>query len=87
MLWCAILLAGLAFPPQGTKATPASSQDGAGVALLARGNLSGAEAAFRRDLQTDPEDVEALNDLGVILRRKGEPHEAVELFRRAVGRL
>jgi tetratricopeptide (TPR) repeat protein len=41
-----------------------------GRALLANGRTAEAEAAYRRALELDPNDVAALNNLGLVLRRR-----------------
>lgn len=49
-----------------------------------KGNLAEAEAAYRRALAVDPENVEAFNNLGMIASRVGQHDIAIELIRRAV---
>ena len=50
----------------------ASRLDAEGLSLLEQGQVSGAEARFREALQIDARDVDALNNLGVILRRASQ---------------
>jgi len=53
-------------------------------ALLAAGREAEAEAAYRRALAAGPADLETLNDLGVLLAKRGDYAGAEELFRRAL---
>src|SRR6266446_4367408 len=82
MIGCSILVVGLWLVPQAAGLS-ASRLDAEGLSLLEQGQVSGAEARFREALQIDPRDVDALNNLGVILRRKGEPDKAMELLQGA----
>jgi len=52
--------------------------------LLLQGRLAEAEPLFASVLQTEPNHVEALNALGVVALRTGNPARAVELFARVV---
>ncbi len=49
-----------------------------------RGDAAGAEAGFRGILARDPEHVEALNNLGVVLRARGQVEAALECYVRAL---
>ena len=54
-----------------------------GSANLALGRLGQAEQILRRALESDPDFVPALNNLGVVLMEKGETGEARRVFQRA----
>jgi Tfp pilus assembly protein PilF len=54
------------------------------MAELARG--AEAEAAYRRVLERRPKEPRALNNLGVLLARRGELREAAALFEQALER-
>lgn len=54
-----------------------------GSANLKLGRLGQAEQMLRRALETDPDFVPALNNLGVVLMEKGETGEARRVFQRA----
>lgn len=55
-----------------------------GLALLARGDRAGAEAAFTRAHFLDPDAPEAENNLGVVRAREGRASEAVVHLRHAL---
>ena len=54
-----------------------------GSANLKLGRLGQAEQMLRRALETDPDFVPALNNLGVVLMERGETGEARRVFQRA----
>ncbi len=56
-----------------------------GSALAAQGDLSGAEAAFRRALALDPENPVARLDLALLLARRGNTDEARERLESLAG--
>jgi len=58
----------------------------AGIAQHNAGRLDTAEAAYRRALERDPNNPDALNLLGVILQDRGQPVRSVELISRALRR-
>jgi tetratricopeptide (TPR) repeat protein len=53
-------------------------------ALQRQGDLAGAEAGYRQVLTKEPDHVEALNNLGNVLRGLKRPDEAVDCLRRAL---
>jgi Flp pilus assembly protein TadD len=55
-----------------------------GNARRSVGNVSGAEQAYRRALDTDARTVDAANGLGVLLVEAKRPGEAVGWFQRAI---
>ena len=55
-----------------------------GNQLLQRGQLAGAEQAYRTHLKTHPAHVEALANLGAVLSRREEFGEAVVQYRKAL---
>lgn len=50
-----------------------------------RGDLAGAEATFRRVLEKDPRDTQAMDNLAVVARRRGDLAGAETWYRRALG--
>src|SRR5712672_3535699 len=54
-------------------------------ALLRQGRMREAEDAYERVLERDPNDVEALNVLGMGYLNRGNAARALELLRRASG--
>ena len=60
-------------------------QVGLGVALLQRGETTGAEAAFRAALAHDAHDADAWANLGTIALQRGESLAAIDYYRKAVG--
>ncbi|MDJ0786465.1 MAG: tetratricopeptide repeat protein [Myxococcota bacterium] len=56
----------------------------AGMANERTGNYAAAIRAYRRGLESEPENVELLNSLGFSHFQKGESHEAMEVLTRAV---
>jgi len=84
MLRCGILAASLWLAFQAAGPGSASRWDAEGLSLLEHGQVSEAERSFRKALEIDSQDVDALNNLAVILRRRGEPDKAVELLQRGV---
>ncbi|QYZ71682.1 tetratricopeptide repeat protein [Neotabrizicola shimadae] len=54
-----------------------------GSANLALGRLNQAELALRRAVDEDPENIPALNNLGVVLMNEDKPGEARVFFQRA----
>src|SRR5207253_2441507 len=83
MIVCGILAASVWLALQSAGLGSASRLDAEGLSLLDRGQVSEAEARFRKALEIDPQDGDALNNLGVILRRRGEVDKAVELLQGA----
>lgn len=78
---CSIQFYGLGFSfAPGVKKQSASQFDSVALALMAHRDFSEAELQFRKALKINPRDVDALNKLGVILRRKEKPVEAVVLL-------
>lgn len=71
--------------PAGTKKQSASQFDSAGFVFMVHAHLSKAELQFRKALMVNPQDIDALNNLGVILRRKDRPVKAVEFLRHVAG--
>jgi serine/threonine-protein kinase len=61
----------------------AATQSQLGHSLLARGDLEGATAAFRKAIDLDPGHAEAHNGLGRALQRKGNLDEAIAEYRKA----
>lgn len=57
-----------------------------GERRFAAGELTAAEEAFRRALELEPDQVEALNNLGVARWQQGDPQEALDALRRAMER-
>ncbi len=53
-------------------------------ALQKQGDLAGAEAAYRRVLALEPDNAEALNNLGNVLRALKRPAESVDCFQQAL---
>ncbi|HUG84370.1 MAG TPA: tetratricopeptide repeat protein [Euzebya sp.] len=54
-----------------------------GLALLAEGDVTGAETALRAALRIDPHDAPAVVSLGHLIRMHGDTREATELLERA----
>jgi Flp pilus assembly protein TadD len=84
MLSKGILALSLSLVLQTTGPGGASHWDAEGLARLQQGQVSEAERCFRKALEINAQDVDALNNLAVIFRRQGKPGEAVELLRRGV---
>jgi Flp pilus assembly protein TadD len=57
--------------------------DARGNMSAERGDLHGAEQAFRRALALDPTDLTALSNLGILLARQGDLAQAMQLLNRA----
>ena len=55
-----------------------------GVGLMQAGRIGEAEAIFRRVLDAEPENADALHLLGIAMRQSGRPKDAVELIKRAI---
>jgi Tfp pilus assembly protein PilF len=55
-------------------------------ALRALGRVAEAREAYQAAIRLAPDDVDALNGLGVLAVQSGAPDEAVELFRRVLAR-
>src|SRR5438445_4354836 len=51
---------------------------------LKRGDNVSAEKGFRRALEIDPNSLQALNDLGIVLARMGRPAEAIPFYQKAL---
>jgi predicted O-linked N-acetylglucosamine transferase (SPINDLY family) len=49
------------------------------------GRLAQAETLYKRLLEADPDNADALNLLGTVARQQGRPDAAVDLIRRAIG--
>jgi Tfp pilus assembly protein PilF len=56
-----------------------------GVLKASTGDKAGAEAAYRRALDSSPNDLDALNNLGLLLLEKGENEEAKVVFDKLAG--
>ncbi len=52
-----------------------------------QGEYPEAEAAFRRALDEDPDSIEANYGMGLLLKAKGEPHQASRLFEKVIERV
>ncbi|UIE36372.1 tetratricopeptide repeat protein [Leptodesmis sichuanensis] len=52
-----------------------------GIQLIEAGDFRGAEAAFRKAIQLDPNNATAHYSLGVALAAQGKPEEAIAEFR------
>jgi tetratricopeptide (TPR) repeat protein len=61
------------------------SQLDTGLACQQKGDLDGAEAAFRAVLDADPDHPDALVLLGTLLQKTKRPKEGVELIEQAIG--
>lgn len=70
--------------PGAASATPAARAWGEGLALLQRGDHSGAVAAFRRAIEEDAEYVPAYLGAGAAYMGLGRASEAARAFRRAI---
>ncbi len=57
-----------------------------GVGHHKAGRLKEAEAVYRRILEADPENADALHLLGVVARQAGRHDAAVDLIQRAIAR-
>ena len=57
-----------------------------GVSLMQAGRIGEAEAIYRRVLEAEPENADALHLLGIAMRQSGRPKEAIELIKRAIAR-
>jgi Flp pilus assembly protein TadD len=55
-----------------------------GVSAYKRGDIDGAFVRFTKAVETNPDDPEALNNLGQMLVRKGRVEEAIPQFDRAI---
>lgn len=55
-----------------------------GTILQQKGKLPKSERAYRRAIKTHPDFVEALNNLGNVLRALGRIREAVTCYRRSL---
>lgn len=60
------------------------SNSSAGLALLGQGRCADAVEAFRRALQTDPDDADTHNNLGIAYRELGRLEESVASYQRAL---
>jgi tetratricopeptide (TPR) repeat protein len=65
------------------KTTQAVAQCEFGLALLAAGLVSEAEAELQAALSAEPNDRDVLNALGGLYRDTGNPERAIEIYRRA----
>jgi Flp pilus assembly protein TadD len=54
-----------------------------GTALFVQGDLQGARARFESAIERQPDDAEALNNLGLVLERIGQPEQAANRFSQA----
>jgi FkbM family methyltransferase len=92
--WCAAqpasgkkALAGPKSPPAKTApsaSSPASTAEvAAGAALFERGDYPGAEQAFRRAVAAQPDNAEAILNLGTTLKRQRRLPEALDCFQKA----
>lgn len=55
-----------------------------GVAAYGRGDLASALDAFSKAVEADPDNADALNNLGQVLARSGRPKEAIPHFDQAI---
>ena len=55
-----------------------------GIARTKRGNGKAAEDAFKMAIETNPDNVEAYNQLGILYRRTGRPDEAQLVYETAL---
>jgi tetratricopeptide (TPR) repeat protein len=85
VLGAAALYAGLAFVPLVQEALAHSHMANVeGATLLQQGDLSGAEQAFQKALDANPNNPEALNNLGRALALQGKTLEATNRYRHAL---
>ena len=81
----AALYAGLAFIPLVQQAMALSHMANVeGATLLQQGDLSGAAQAFERALDANPNNPEALNNMGRALALQGKPLDAANRYRHAL---
>ena len=73
-----------ATPKAGESAPTAMDIRRSGVAAYQRGDLTAAFGEFTRAVEANPEDPEALNNLGQVMVRSGRAEEAIALFDRAI---
>lgn len=78
------VLALLLAPAQGDVAATAEQHLAFGIEVARRGLWSEARFRFERAVALDPENAEALNDLGVALEQQGEFAKAREAFEKAL---
>jgi Flp pilus assembly protein TadD len=74
-----LLLVALLFAPGAVESTFNSA-----AAALSRGDLSSAEQGFRRVLKSQPNNIGALGNLGVIYSRTGRTREAIGVYQQAM---
>ncbi len=67
------------------QAGPQSESMDSAIAALERGDAGTAEQILRADLHAKPNDVQALDVLGVVLDKEGKLAEADQAYRRALG--
>jgi tetratricopeptide (TPR) repeat protein len=81
----AVLYAVLAFVPlvRGGD-TRAHMMNLEGAARLEKGDVAGATESFRKAVEADPRNAEALNNFGKMLARQGRTQEAMQYLRRAM---
>ncbi len=68
----------------GTFEPPFLNPSGAGNLAYGRSDYEGALAAYRKAIETNPDDAESLSNMGQVLVRLGRVPDAVPLFERAV---
>lgn len=56
----------------------------AGLVAYTRGDITGSVEQFQAVVEADPQNAEALNNLGQVLVRSGRPREAIPYFDRAI---
>jgi Flp pilus assembly protein TadD len=78
------LLVVLLAPSTSQTAASAEEELGFGIEVARRGLWSEARFRFERAVSLDPENAQALNDLGVALEQQGEFAKAREMFDRAL---
>jgi Flp pilus assembly protein TadD len=71
-------------PAQGDLAATAKEELAFGIDVARRGLWSEARFRFERAVALDPDNAEALNDLGVALEQQGEFAKAREAFEKAL---
>ena len=81
------MVAGIVLGQMGAAISPAYGQSAAvrqGYSLLSEGRVDDAIATFQRQLQRDPNDLEALLGLGIAYRRAGRDADAFATYQRVL---